>query len=245
MLCTLFRKDGSRFARLHSDSRDRVLGVAFYRRSGALRSAVDTRYAVPPEEIGASVKCDSSSQASIGPAHWRVSTLVDRRDGEGHRPRRGRRGGPEGAERMDEQHQLVRHQGRGEPTRAVRGQDVAGAPGQARRQERHRLGQPGDTTRTATGRSPVPGPGTTSRETRSSPTSASTPRSSGRRRVPRTRTTSSPSPPTRSATSFQFDHVTNQSKRDYTELMWPYVEIGDTTGRKLGRGDGLQDNNHY
>lgn len=71
MLCTLFRKDGSRFARLHSDSRDRVLGVAFYRRSGALRSAVDTRHAVPPEEIGASVKCDSSSQASIGPAHWR------------------------------------------------------------------------------------------------------------------------------------------------------------------------------
>ena len=43
----------------------------------------------------------------------------------------------------------------------------------------------------------------------------------------------------------QFDHVTNQSKRDYTELMWPYVDIGDTTGRKLGRGDALQDNSHY
>jgi predicted Zn-dependent protease len=27
----------------------------------------------------------------------------------------------------------------------------------------------------------------------------------------------------------QFDHVTNQSKRDYTELMWPYLDIGDTT----------------
>jgi hypothetical protein len=42
----------------------------------------------------------------------------------------------------------------------------------------------------------------------------------------------------------QFDHVTNQSKRDYTVLMWPYVD-GDTTGRKLGRGEALQDNSHY
>jgi hypothetical protein len=39
--------------------------------------------------------------------------------------------------------------------------------------------------------------------------------------------------------------VTNQSKRDYTVLMWPYVDVGDTTGRKLGRGDALQDNSHY
>ena len=71
-----------------------------------------------------------------------AETLVDRRDGEGHRARHGRRGGPERAERMDEQHQLVRHQGRGEPARSVRGSDVRRC--QARRQERHRLGQPGE-----------------------------------------------------------------------------------------------------
>jgi len=56
MLCTLFRRDGSRFARLYSDSHDRILGVAFYRSSGVLWSAVDTSYAVAPEEIGADVK---------------------------------------------------------------------------------------------------------------------------------------------------------------------------------------------
>ena len=45
MLCTLFRSDDSRFARLHIDAREHVLGVVFYRPSGALLSAVDSSYA--------------------------------------------------------------------------------------------------------------------------------------------------------------------------------------------------------
>ena len=44
-LCTLFRRDGSRFALLHIDAEQHVLGVAFYRPSGALLSAVDSSYA--------------------------------------------------------------------------------------------------------------------------------------------------------------------------------------------------------
>ena len=64
-------RDGSRFARLTSDSRARVLGVAFYRSSGALWSAVDTIYAGTPDQTGSDVKCDSSSQASLGPKYWR------------------------------------------------------------------------------------------------------------------------------------------------------------------------------
>ena len=43
----------------------------------------------------------------------------------------------------------------------------------------------------------------------------------------------------------QFDHVTNASKDDETNVMWPYFAKGDTTGRKLGRGDALEDNSHY
>jgi hypothetical protein len=27
--------------------------------------------------------------------------------------------------------------------------------------------------------------------------------------------------------------------------MWPYLDIGDTSGRKLGRGDALGNNSHY
>ena len=37
----------------------------------------------------------------------------------------------------------------------------------------------------------------------------------------------------------QFDHVTNSSKDDHTVLMWPYMDSADTSGRKLGRGDAI------
>ncbi len=43
----------------------------------------------------------------------------------------------------------------------------------------------------------------------------------------------------------QLAHVTNSSKRDHTVVLWPYLNAGDTTGRKLGRGDALADNSHY
>lgn len=73
LLCTLSRRDGSRFARLYSDSQRRVLSVAFFRPSGVLRSASDAVYAVTPAETGSDVKCDSSSQASIGTMYWRTT----------------------------------------------------------------------------------------------------------------------------------------------------------------------------
>ncbi len=43
----------------------------------------------------------------------------------------------------------------------------------------------------------------------------------------------------------QFDHVTNSAKNDDTTLMWPYFTAGDTSGRKLGRGEALEDNSRY
>ena len=42
----------------------------------------------------------------------------------------------------------------------------------------------------------------------------------------------------------QFDHVQGQ-QIDHTSVMWPYLEIGDTSGRKLGKGEALADNSHY
>src|SRR4029077_7155040 len=69
-LCTLFRRDGSRFALLHSDAERRVLGVAFYRPSGVLLSAVDAAQAATAQ-TGSTVKCGSSSQASIGKTYWK------------------------------------------------------------------------------------------------------------------------------------------------------------------------------
>jgi hypothetical protein len=45
--------------------------------------------------------------------------------------------------------------------------------------------------------------------------------------------------------ALQFDHVTNGKRDQNTNLMWPYLEQGDTSGRKLGRGDSIEDNLHY
>ena len=64
------RRDGSRFALLHIDADQHVLGVAFYRPSGALLSAVDSSYAVA-SQAPANVKCGSSSQAKIGTGFWK------------------------------------------------------------------------------------------------------------------------------------------------------------------------------
>ena len=67
-------RERDRFARLYSDVHRHVLGVAFYRPSGVLQSATDATYAATPgSETGSDVKCDSSSQATIGKAYWRTT----------------------------------------------------------------------------------------------------------------------------------------------------------------------------
>jgi hypothetical protein len=45
--------------------------------------------------------------------------------------------------------------------------------------------------------------------------------------------------------SLQLDHVTSSAKGDASNVLWPYLARGDTSGRKLGRGDALADNEHY
>ena len=135
------RRDGSRFARLHIDARPACA------RGGvlpALRGAVERGRQLLRRDLAspANVKCGSSAQATIGTVYWKKTRKwwIGATPG-GIEPRRGRQGGQERAERMDEQHQLVRHQGPGEPARVLPGQDV-GHGGYGRRQERRRLGQP-------------------------------------------------------------------------------------------------------
>jgi hypothetical protein len=70
VLCTLLRSDDSRFARLHIDADQHVLGVAFYRPSGAPLSAVDSSYAATSPSP-ANVKCGSSAQATLGKVYWK------------------------------------------------------------------------------------------------------------------------------------------------------------------------------
>ena len=124
VLCTLLRSDDSRFARLHIDAEQHVLGVAFYRPSGALLSAVDSSYAATSPSP-ANVKCGSSAQATIGSVYWKKTRKwwIGATPGGMNRDAVVKRG-QERAGRMDERHQLVRHQGPGEPARVLSGKDV-------------------------------------------------------------------------------------------------------------------------
>ena len=91
----------------------------------------------------------------------------------------------------------------------------------------------------------APSRGTTAAAPRSSPTSGSTPSF----KWSTTGASSAVDVQTIAAHELghvlQFDHVTNASKDDDTTLMWLYFSAGDTSGRKLGRGDALADNSHY
>ena len=45
--------------------------------------------------------------------------------------------------------------------------------------------------------------------------------------------------------ALQFDHVSSPAKRRWTNVMWPYEQKGDKSGRLLGKGDSLGDNAGY
>ena len=118
-----------------------MLGVAFYRPSGALLSAVDSSYAATSPSP-ANVKCGSSAQATISSVYWKKTRKwwIGATPGGMNRDAVVERG-QERAGRMDERHQLVRHQGPGRAAGVLSGEDV-GRLGYGGRQERRRLGQP-------------------------------------------------------------------------------------------------------
>jgi len=242
-LCTLFRRDGSRFASLQSDSRDRVLAVAFYRSSGVLLSTVDTLGAEAPEEKGASVKCDSSSQASIGPTYWQKPRVwrigatvkgIDRsaviqavRNAQSEWTNNINWCGIEDAANPPAQYDgetsgAVKHDGKSvvDWGSLENDQNCAGALACAGTW----YDEQGD---------PIESDIRFNSELKWSTKGASDAydiQSVAAHEIGHV---------------LQFGHVTNESKRDYTGLMWPYVDLGDTTGRKLGRGEALEDNSHY
>ena len=241
-LCTLFRRDGSRFARLHSDAEQRVLGVAFYRRSGVLMNAVDTSYA-SAAQTGSNVKCDSSSQASIGKTYWKkarkwwIGATV------------------KGIDR-DTVVKAVRN-AQSEWTNDI---NWCGIKDQANPPASYE-----GKTSTAVkhdGKSVIDW-GSLKNDQDCSQALACTgtwydeqgkPIESDIRFNTAFKWSTKGAAGTYDIQSvaaheighvLQFDHVTNSSKHDQTTLMWPYFDTADTTGRKLGRGDALEDNSHY
>ncbi len=242
-LCTLLRRDGSRFAALHIDAAQHVLGVAFYRPSGALLSAVDSSYAATPQPE-ANVKCDSSAQASIGVDYWKKT----RKWWIGATPPGIARDGVVKAVRNAQS----------EWTNNI---NWCGIKDQANPPASYQGNTSGNAIKND-GKNVVDW-GSLENDQDCNMSLACTftwyddqgnPIDSDIRF-----STAYKWSTTGAAGAFdiqsvaaheighvlQFDHVTNSSKADDTNLMWPYFAADNTTGRKLGRGDALEDNSHY
>ena len=242
-LCTLFRRDGSRFARLYSDSHQRVLSVAFFRPSGVLRSASDAVYAVTPAETGSDVKCDSSSQASIGTTYWRTTRKwwigatapgIDRetvvkavRNAQSQWTNNVNWCGIE-----DQANPPAHYEGK--TSRAAKHDGYSTVDWGSLKNDQNCSGALACTVIAYDEQgNPVEADIRFNTEFKWSTTGASSAydiQSVAAHEI---------------GHAIQFDHVTNSSKRDHTVVMWPYLDMGDTSGRKLGRGDALGNNSHY
>ena len=218
--------------------------MAFYRSSGVLWSAVDTAYAQAPEETGSSVKCDSSSQASIGPTYWRKT-----------------RDWWIGATVKGIDSDAVVNAVRNAQSQWTNNINWCGIKDQAN-PPAHYEGKTSATGNKHDGKSIVDwGSLENDQDCNGALACAGTwydeqgnPIESDIRFSTAFKWSTTGAAGAYDIQSvaaheighvLQFDHVTNSSKRDYTVLLWPYFDAGDTTGRKLGRGDALEANSHY
>ncbi len=240
--CTLTRRDGSRFARLHIDADKHVLGVVFYRPSGALLSAVDSSYAVA-SQAPANVKCGSSSQAKIGTGFWKKT-------------RKWWIGATPSGLNRDAVVKAVRN-AQSEWTNDI---NWCGIKDQAAPPASYE-GKTSNKADKQDGKSVVDWGSLSGQDCAGAGACTYTwydakgsPVESDIRFSNAYKWSTSGASGTLDIQSFaaheighvlQFDHVINSAKDDETNVMWPYFAKGDTTGRKLGRGDALEDNSHY
>ena len=217
--------------------------MAFYRRSGVLRSAVDSTHAQAPEQTGASVKCDSSSHASIGPKYWRKQ-----------------RRWWIGATAKGIDRDVVVKAVRNAQSQWTNNINWCGIKDQANPPAYYE----GKTSSAAKhdGKSVIDW-GSLANDQNCSGALACAVSWYDEQGSPvesDIRFSNSFKWSTKGASGaydiqsvaaheighvLQLAHVTNSSKRDHTVVLWPYLNAGDTTGRKLGRGDALADNSHY
>lgn len=239
--CALERRDGSLYARLLSDRRKRVLAVAFFRRDGSLRRSTGAVYAQQPSDTGAEVTCGTSTQSSIGPNYW-----TDTRDWRvGATPKGLDRGKAIKALRaaMDEWTKNVNYCGI---------KDQAGPPMHYAGETTRKAGQDGvsvvdwaslENHQDCKGALACT---VTAYDGQGNPVESDT-RFNTHYKWSTTGAKDAYDVQMVAAHEFghvlQFDHV--QGQNDHTSVMWPYLEIGDTSGRKLGKGEALADNSHY
>jgi hypothetical protein len=240
VLCDLRRRDGSLLARLTSDQEGRFLQVVFYRPSGALETAVSASYAVAQRSR---VSCGSSSQASLGSKYWK-----------GSRP------WEIGATAPGLDPDAVITAVRNAQSQWTKNTNSCGIKDEANPPVSY-LG----TTSSAVGHDDesVVDWGSLKNDQTCSQALAcavswyddngSPIESDIRFNTAYEWATNGASDAydIRSVAAheighvLQFDHVDNAAKGDEEALMWPYTVAGDTSGRKLGRGEAIENNSHY
>jgi Matrixin len=242
-LCRLFRADGSRFAHARVDRLRQVLEVRFFRTSGTLRFAVDASDPAIAASQGAEVSCGSAASDSINKRYWR----------ETFRWRVGKVPSnlPSGQ---------VIHALRAAQSEWTNNINWCGYPDHAEAlslYEGRASRRPGHDGANTVDWGPLNSTQNCSRavacaatwyDGKGNPVEADI-RFNGSVRWSVRAGSGDNDIQSVAAHEFgharQFGHVTSHQRKHYTVVMWPYFERGDTSGRKLGRGDALANNKHY
>jgi Matrixin len=243
VVCTLFRADGSRYARADIDRLRQVLDLRFFRESGRLLLAADAAYPAVAATQGAEVSCGSAAHETIGNRFWRqplkwwvakTPTKLPR----GKTVRALRDAQSEWTNNINWCHHddradlFARYEGLTSAHFARDGISTVDW-GSLRKTQNCNLalacaqtwydhdGNPAESDvrfANAVDWSLQPGAGGYDLQSVAA-------HEFGHAR--------------------QFGHVTSARRRQYTLIMWPYLSRGDTSGRKLGRGDSIANNTNY
>jgi hypothetical protein len=243
LLCSLLRADGSRFAEAFRDGRRRILSLIFFRRNGAPLTNVEAAYPAVAGDFGTDVKCASPTHASISREYWRT-TLVW---AIGAMPRKPAAAAVVKALRAAFGEWIFNRNYCRLPDRSAFVSQYQGRTTRKYADDDHNTVDWGSMARIPGCRGSlactqtwyVQGEGAAETDIRfNSKYRWITGSSTGGYDIQMMAAHEI-------GHSLQFDHVASVAKRDWTNVMWPYEEKGDKSGRRLGRGDALADNAHY
>jgi hypothetical protein len=243
LLCRLLRPDGSRFAEAFRDRHHQILLLVFFRRNGTLLTAVAPAYPVRVGDLGTHVKCASPAQATMSNEFWQTKLVWSI----GALPRKPAPAAVVNALRAAFGEWMYNRNHCRLPDRSAFVSQYHGRTTRGYADDGHNTVDWGSLARiqgcagaaACTQVWYVPGGGATEADLRfSTRYTWITGRSTGGYDIQMMAAHEI-------GHALQFDHVTRAAKRDWTNVMWPYEEKGDKSGRLLGKGDALANNMHY
>jgi hypothetical protein len=243
LLCTLLRPDGSRFAEAFRDRHRQILSLTFFRRNGSPLTAVHAAYPAVAGDFGADVKCASPAFASMTRLYWRKPLVWSM----GAVPRKPGAAAVVNAVRAAFHEWTSNRNHCRRPDRSAFVSSYQGRTGRHFGDDDYNTVDWGPVSRIPGCRGSIgctqtwylPGGGAVESDTRFNinvrwivgrSTRGYDIQSMAAHEI---------------GHALQFDHVTSVAKRQWTNIMWPYLQEGDRSGRRLGRGDSLADNTRY